>query len=99
MPETCDGFCTIEEALDELRAGRMVVLVDDEHRENEGDLVLAAEKVTPDGINFMVHHARGIVCLSMDAAICARLPLEAVGDAELGPNSTPFTPAIDARTG
>ena len=57
-------FCTIEEALDELRAGRMIVLVDDEHRENEGDLVIAAEKVTPEAINFMIRNGCGILCLA-----------------------------------
>src|SRR5947209_1888830 len=98
MHDTPDGFCTIEEALAELRAGRMIVLVDDEHRENEGDLVLAAEKVTPEAVNFMISHARGLVCLAMDATICQRLHLEPVGDAE-GPNATPFTLPIDARTG
>jgi len=65
MPELKDGFCTIEEALEELRQGPMIVLVDDEHRENEGDLVLAAEKVTPEAINFMARYGRGLVCLSM----------------------------------
>ena len=55
---------------EELRAGRMIVLVDDEFRENEGDLVIAAEKVTPETINFMMHHARGLVCLAMSPAIC-----------------------------
>ena len=49
MPHTSDGFCSIEQAIEELRAGRMIVLVDDEHRENEGDVVVAAEKVTPAG--------------------------------------------------
>ena len=56
---------TIEEALADVRAGRMVILVDDENRENEGDLVLAAQHATPEAINFMVTHARGLVCLAM----------------------------------
>src|SRR5437870_6722158 len=93
------GFCTIEEALAELRAGRMVVLVDDENRENEGDLVIAAEKVTPEAVNFMVRNACGIVCLAMAPAICDRLNLELLGGSNLGPDATPFTVPIDARTG
>ena len=67
-------FVTIEEAIAELKAGRMVVLVDDENRENEGDLVLPAEKVTPEAINFMLTHARGVLCLAMSAEIEGVLP-------------------------
>jgi 3,4-dihydroxy 2-butanone 4-phosphate synthase/GTP cyclohydrolase II len=93
-----DGFCTIEEALAELRAGRMIVLVDDEYRENEGDLVIAAEKVTPESINFMMRNACGLVCLAMSPALCDRLHLEPMQGVNLDPQATPFTPAIDART-
>lgn len=98
MPNT-DGFCTIEEALDELRKGRMIVLVDDENRENEGDLVIAAEKVTPEAINFMMRNACGLVCLAMSPAICERLHLEPMPGVGVDPAATPFTPYIDARTG
>jgi len=94
-----DGFCSIEEALAELRAGRMIVLVDDENRENEGDLVIAAEKVTPEGINFMVRNGCGIVCLAMSSAICDRLHLELQPTNTADPQATPFTQKIDARTG
>lgn len=98
MPDLQD-FVSIEEALAELRAGRMVVLVDDEHRENEGDLVIPAECATPEAINFMMRNACGIVCLAMSGAICDRLNLEvATGSAAEGP-STPFTQKIDARFG
>src|ERR671924_1912964 len=76
MPNRGEGFCTIDEALAELRAGRMVVLVDDEFRENEGDLVIAADKVTPEAINFMVRNACGLLCLAMSPEICERLHLE-----------------------
>ena len=76
MEPGTEGFCTIEEALDELRQGRMIVLVDDEHRENEGDLVIAAEKATPEAINFMMRNACGMVCLAMSPAICDRLHLD-----------------------
>ena len=92
-------FCTIEEALEELRAGRLIVLVDDEHRENEGDLVIPAEKATPEIINFMMHNGCGIVCLAMSSAICQRLHLDPAFDPNLDPQSTPFTQSIDARTG
>jgi 3,4-dihydroxy 2-butanone 4-phosphate synthase/GTP cyclohydrolase II len=94
-----DTFCTIEEAQGELRAGRMIVLVDDEYRENEGDLVIAAEKVSPEAINFMLHNARGLVCLAMAPAVCDRLHLEPLPGHNIDPAATPFTPYIDARTG
>ena len=58
-------FSTIPEILDELRAGRMIILTDDENRENEGDLVIAAEKVTPESVNFMAVHGRGLICLAL----------------------------------
>src|SRR6516162_8910652 len=95
MPEP---FSPIEEVLTELRAGRMIVLVDDEYRENEGDLVVAAEKVTPEIINFMMRNACGLVCLAMSPAICERLHLEPMAGQDLDPQAAPFTPAIDART-
>src|SRR5450631_1691744 len=99
MTEPAEGFCSIEEALEELRAGRMIVLVDDEYRENEGDLVIAAEKVTPDAINFMIRNACGLVCLSMSPAICDRLHLDPMPGHNVDASATPFTPYIDARTG
>ncbi len=99
MPETKDGFCTMEEALAELRAGRMIVLVDDEFRENEGDLVIAAEKVTPEAINFMIRNACGLVCLALAPKICDRLHLEPLPGHNVDAQATPFTPYIDARTG
>src|SRR5690348_5659324 len=94
-----EGFCSIEEALAELRAGRMIVLVDDENRENEGDLVIAAEKVTPEAVNFMMRNGCGIVCLALSPAICNRLHLEPLPGNNVDPQATPFTPYIDARTG
>src|SRR3954452_479548 len=92
-------FCTIDEALDELRAGRMIVLVDDENRENEGDLVIAAEKVTPEAINFMVRHGCGLVCLALAPHLCDRMHLELQPSNNPDPGATPFTQKIDARTG
>src|SRR3954471_10779941 len=99
MTAAHDGFCTIEEALAELRAGRMIVLVDDEYRENEGDLVVAAERATPEAINFMMRHACGMVCLAMSPAICDRMHLEPMTGATLDPKATPLTQKFDARTG
>ena len=99
MPQDKEGFCTIEEAIAELRAGRMIILVDDEHRENEGDLVIAAEKATPESINFMMRNACGIICLAMSRALCDRLHLEPLPGHNVDANATPFTPYIDARTG
>src|SRR5438552_17118031 len=99
MPDTKEGFCTVEEALAELRAGRMIVLVDDQYRENEGDLVIAAEKVTAEAINFMMRNGCGLVCLAMSPAVCDRLHLEPMPGHNVDPAATPFTPYIDARTG
>lgn len=92
-------FCTIEEALADLRAGRMIVLVDDEHRENEGDLVQAAEKVTPEAINFMLMHGRGVLCLAMSGGMCDRLHLDAQASINTSRMGTAFTVKFDARTG
>lgn len=91
-------FCTIEEAIAELCAGRMIVLVDDEHRENEGDLIIPAERATPEAINFMMRNGCGIVCLALSQPICSRLGLEPQGDS-VDAASTPFTQPIDARSG
>jgi 3,4-dihydroxy 2-butanone 4-phosphate synthase/GTP cyclohydrolase II len=98
MTEARD-FCTIEEALEELRQGRMIVLVDDEYRENEGDLVIAAEKVTPEAINFMVRNGCGILGLTLSSSICERLGLEPMQGRNVDPQATPWTPHIDARHG
>src|SRR6516225_5962702 len=99
MSQSPDGFCTIEEALAELRAGRMIVLVDDEQRENEGDLVIAGDLVTPEAINFMMRNACGLVCLAMSPAICERLHLDPLPGHNVDPQATPFTAPIDARSG
>lgn len=92
-------FCSVDDAIAELRAGRMIVLVDDENRENEGDLVIAAEKCTPEAINFMMRNACGMVCLAMSSAICDRLHLEPMTGASSDLKATPLTQKFDARTG
>ena len=90
---------TIEQAIEEFRAGRMVVLVDDEDRENEGDLSIAAEKVTPEVINFMAMHARGLICLSMTGEKCDSLDLPPMVGNNESPYQTGFTVSIEARCG
>lgn len=92
-------FCSIDEALDELRAGRMIVLVDDEHRENEGDLVIAAEAVNPAAVNFIIRNACGRLCVPMSRTIATQLGLELLPGLELDPTATPFTHNFDARHG
>lgn len=92
---------SIEELVADIRSGRMVVLIDDEDRENEGDLVLAADFVTPETINFMVKEARGLVCLSLTQEQIERLQLPQMvrEDSNLSPNKTAFTVSIEASKG
>jgi len=90
---------TIEEALSDLRAGKMVILVDDEDRENEGDLVVAAEKVTPEIINFMAMHGRGLICLTLTEDRCRELELPQMVSANTAKFGTAFTVSIEARSG
>ncbi len=92
-------FAPIEEMLDELRAGRMIILVDDERRENEGDLTMAAEKVTPEAINFMVTHGRGLLCLALTAEKVDALGLTSQTPKNTSALGTDFTVSIDAATG
>lgn len=89
----------LERAVAALKAGQMVILVDDEDRENEGDLVLAAQSVTPDAINFMVKHARGLVCLALDSARVDQLGLPLMTQQNGTPRQTAFTVSIEAKTG
>lgn len=94
-------FHTIEEALEDIKQGKMIILVDDEDRENEGDLTMAAEKVTPKAINFMAKHARGLICLSLTAGRLAELQIpqmvEDIDNTSLF--GTAFTVSIEARRG
>jgi 3,4-dihydroxy 2-butanone 4-phosphate synthase/GTP cyclohydrolase II len=89
----------IEEALVELRAGRMIILMDDEERENEGDLCVAAERVTAEHVNFMATHGRGLVCLSLTEERCDQLGLPMMVSENRAPLGTAFTVSIDARQG
>jgi 3,4-dihydroxy 2-butanone 4-phosphate synthase / GTP cyclohydrolase II len=93
------GFNTIEEVLEDIRAGKMIVLCDDEDRENEGDLTIAAERVTPAAINFMARYGRGLICLALteERADALRLPLMVTNNR--APFGTAFTVSIEARKG
>jgi 3,4-dihydroxy 2-butanone 4-phosphate synthase/GTP cyclohydrolase II len=89
----------IEDAIRNIRDGKMVILVDDEDRENEGDLCMAAEKVTPQSINFMTKYGRGLICLAMTADKCDSLDLPPMVDNNQSPFGTGFTVSIEARCG
>ena len=89
----------IEEALEEIRAGRMIILMDDEDRENEGDLCVAAERVTAEHVNFMATHGRGLICLGLTEDTCDQLGLPMMVNENRAPLGTAFTVSIDARQG
>ncbi|HMG99004.1 MAG TPA: bifunctional 3,4-dihydroxy-2-butanone-4-phosphate synthase/GTP cyclohydrolase II [Gaiellales bacterium] len=99
MTEVSTPFCTIEEAIEEIRAGRMVVVVDSPDRENEGDLCMAAEHVNADAINFMATHGRGLICLTLTPERCEELGLQMMVQHNQTPYETAFTVSIDAREG
>ena len=90
---------TVPEIIADLKAGRMVILVDEEDRENEGDLVLAAEFVTPEAINFMAKHARGLICLTLTQERCAQLNLPLMTSSNRSGFGTNFTLSIEAAEG
>src|SRR6188472_4422552 len=90
---------SVDEIVADMRAGRMVILVDEEDRENEGDLVLAAEHVTPEAINFMARHARGLICLTLTREHCERLHLPPMTARNGTRHGTAFTISIEAAEG
>ena len=92
-------FATVEEALEDIRAGRFVIVVDDEDRENEGDLTIAAQFATPEAINFMATHGRGLICLSLTEERCDELGLRQMTAQNETPFGTAFTVTIEAREG
>ena len=92
-------FATVEEAIEDVRQGRFVVVVDDEDRENEGDLTIAAQFATPEAINFMATHARGLICLCLTEERCDELGLRQMTERNETPLGTAFTVAIEAREG
>jgi 3,4-dihydroxy 2-butanone 4-phosphate synthase/GTP cyclohydrolase II len=93
------AFASIPEAIEDFRQGKVLVIVDDEDRENEGDLTIAAEKITPEAINFMATHGRGLICLAIDAEFCRRLDLQPMSAVNTARFSTAFCEAIDAAEG
>jgi 3,4-dihydroxy 2-butanone 4-phosphate synthase / GTP cyclohydrolase II len=92
-------FATVEEAIEEIREGRMVVVVDDEDRENEGDLTIAAQFATPEAINFMATHARGLICLCLTEERADELGLRPMTEHNEAPLGTAFTVSVEAREG
>jgi 3,4-dihydroxy 2-butanone 4-phosphate synthase/GTP cyclohydrolase II len=90
-------FASIETAIEDLKAGRMVVIVDDDDRENEGDLAMAAEMITPEAVNFMATHARGLICLTITGEKADELELAPMTPCNTSPCGTAFTVSIDAR--
>jgi 3,4-dihydroxy 2-butanone 4-phosphate synthase/GTP cyclohydrolase II len=99
LVDASSPFSTIEEAIEEIRMGRMVVVCDDEDRENEGDVVMAAQFVTPAAINFMAKEARGWICLALTGERCEELGLDLMTAHNESPHGTPFTVTIEAREG
>lgn len=92
-------FASISEALEDFRQGKILIVVDDEDRENEGDLTIAAEKITPSAINFMATHGRGLICLALDAHLCEKLDLQPMSSVNTARFGTAFCEAIDAAEG
>ena len=99
MLEEVIPFSIVEEALEEIRQGRQIVLVDDEDRENEGDLAMAAEKITPEAVNFMAKNGRGLVCLALTEERCDELSLPLMTPVNTSNYGTAFCESIDARRG
>jgi len=91
------AFAQIDDILEDLRAGRMIVLVDDEQRENEGDLVCAAESITPEQINFMVRHTPGYLCVALSGDICDRLDLQPQVMQNTSLRATPMAVSVDGH--
>jgi 3,4-dihydroxy 2-butanone 4-phosphate synthase/GTP cyclohydrolase II len=93
------GFSSVEEAIEDIRLGRMVIVADDEDRENEGDLTMAASKITPDAINFMTKYGRGLICLAMTGEKLDELHLPMMVGENTSKFGTAFTVSIEARQG
>jgi len=93
------GFATVEEGVEEIRQGRVLLVVDDEDRENEGDFVMAADKATPEAVNFMATHGRGLICMPMTAERLDELKLGMMVTENTAPMGTAFTVTVDARRG
>lgn len=92
-------FCSVEEAIDEIKNGKVIIVVDDEDRENEGDFICAAEYVTPDIVNFMVTHGRGMLCVAINSKRLDELNLPLMVETNSALHGTQFTVTIDAIEG
>ena len=90
-------FSSIENAIEDIKNGKMVIVVDDPGRENEGDLIIAAEKATPEAVNFMVKHARGLVCMPMEGEDLDRLGVHAMVEKNTDNHETAFTVSVDYK--
>ncbi|NJM17019.1 MAG: 3,4-dihydroxy-2-butanone-4-phosphate synthase, partial [Bacteroidales bacterium] len=93
--ETNSRLNTIEDALEDIKKGKVVVVVDDEDRENEGDFIVAAELVTPETVNFMATHGRGLICCALPEKRCEELDLELMVGKNTSLHATPFTVSVD----
>src|ERR1700681_4991971 len=99
MTDRRTDFATVEEAVEEIRQGRMIVLVDDEDRENEGDLAMAAEKITPEAINFMAKFCRGLICMPLTEDRCDELHLPLMSPINTSVHGTALCAPVDGRLG
>src|ERR1700739_3171813 len=98
-PSVATPFNSVDEILAELRAGRMVVIMDDEDRENEGDLIMAAESVTPEAVAFMIRYTSGIICVPMEEEGLLRMDLPQMVQANSESHRTAFTVSVDVKAG
>ena len=92
------NFDLVEDALEDIRQGRMVIVADDEDRENEGDLVMAASMITPEAVNFMAERGRGLICVTLLPDRADELDLPLMTDRNTDPHQTAFTISVDAHT-
>ena len=99
IDDSAREFASIEEAIEEVRAGRMLVVVDDEDRENEGDLVMAADLATPESVNFMAKYGRGLICVPLPGERLDELQISMMVRDNTAPLGTAFTTTVDARRG
>ena len=90
---------SIEEAIDDFKAGKMVIVVDDEDRENEGDFILASQMITPEKVNFLTKHGRGMICVSITSNRAKELDLDLMVEQNTALHKTPFTVTVDAKKG
>jgi 3,4-dihydroxy 2-butanone 4-phosphate synthase/GTP cyclohydrolase II len=92
-------FCTVEEAASELRSGKVIIITDDENRENEGDFVCASEFITPETVNFMITHGRGLLCVAMEGSKLDHLGMPLMSGSNNALHGTNFTVSVDAVEG